>query len=208
MGRSSGFGWFGIGSSPGAGAGEERSPPGCYSPNMNDGMRFVDRRAGKVSRRVWAWTLTLAACLPATGLVGCTGSKVNDRRIDVITLAQALDYHARTGGPNAEVLFVDARRSVLYDAGHIRGAENLRPNDIDLRAGTDPRLEAKDALIVYGQDPSSGVARAMAKRLIEAGYNTMLRRRVKFFPGGFNEWQATGLPVEETGPAPDAAQPG
>jgi rhodanese-related sulfurtransferase len=130
------------------------------------------------------------------GLTGCARKDVSDSRIDVITLSEALAYHERAGRADSEVLFIDARRSVIYDEGHIRGAVNLRPNDVDLRAGTDPKLEAKEALVVYGQDPGSAVARAMSKRLIEAGYNTMMRRRVKFYAGGFNEWQATGLPVD------------
>lgn len=145
---------------------------------------------------VWITVLTLLGGLGA--LSGCARRDVSDSRIDVITLSEALAYHERASRADPEVLFIDARRSVIYDEGHIRGARNLRPNDVDLRAGTDPRLEAKEALVVYGQDPGSAVARAMSKRLIEAGYNTMLRRRVKFYAGGFNEWQATGLPVDRT----------
>lgn len=175
-------------------------------------MRNVDRifpQTGPAGRAEGqgGWgrrALLMLGCLVAVGLTGCTNGKVSDSRIDIITLAEALDYHARTGGSDPEVLFVDARRSVLYDQGHIDRAVNLRPNDIDLRAGSDPRLESKDAIVVYGQDPSSAVARAMAKRLIEAGYNTMLRRRVKFFAGGFNEWEATGLPVGAVEPATES----
>ncbi len=130
------------------------------------------------------------------GLTGCARREVSDRRIDVITLTEALAFHERAKGADAEVLFIDARRSVIFEQGHIRGAVNLRPNDIDLRAGLDPRMEARQALVVYGEDPSSAVARAMTKRLIEAGYNTILRRRVKFYAGGFKEWESTGLPVD------------
>lgn len=139
------------------------------------------------------------------GMTGCS-RQVSDRRIDVVNLAEALGYHERAMRADPDVLFVDARRSVIFEDGTIRGAVNMRPNDVDLRAGTDPRLEAMDALVVFGQDPSSAVARAMAKRLIEAGYNTMLRRRVKFYAGGYNEWVATGLPIDraaDDGDGPD-----
>lgn len=145
--------------------------------------------------------------LLASPLAACNRGQVSDSRIDIISLSEAMAYHERSLRTDPEVLFIDPRRSVIYDTGHIRGAANLRPNDIDLRAGLDPRLESKQALIIYGDDPSSPVARAMAKRLIEAGYNTLLRRRVKFFAGGFSEWQATGLPYDTTvttDNAPDA----
>ncbi len=174
---------------------------------MNDEKRTVDRTFPQPARPASAWvTLALFGCLwifGGLGGVGCARKDVSDRRIDVISLSEALAYHERARGTDSEVLFIDARRSVIYDEGHIRGAVNLRPNDVDLRAGADPRLESREALVVYGQDPGSAVARAMSKRLIEAGYNTMLRRRVKFYAGGFNEWQATGLPVDRNEPADD-----
>lgn len=150
----------------------------------------------------WLFFCTLAAVLLASALPGCQRQQVSDRRIDVITLADALEYHRRSEKSDPEVLFIDARRSVIAAEGTIRGALNLRPDDIDLRTGPDPRLEEKEALIVFGQDPSSAVARAMAKRLIEAGYNTMLRRRVKFYAGGYNEWLESGLPIDEPAPEP------
>lgn len=137
----------------------------------------------------------------ALAVGGCQRQQVSDRRIDIITLADALEYHRRSELPDPEVLFIDARRTAIASEGTIRGAVNLRPDDIDLRTGADPRLEEKDVLIIFGQDPSSAVARAMAKRLIEAGYNTMLRRRVKFYAGGYNEWLETGLPIDEPAPA-------
>lgn len=165
---------------------------------MDEGIRFQARTSPqRIGFRV---LVVLLATWMGGGLTGCARREVSDRRIDVITLTEALAYHERTKGADAEVLFIDARRSVLFEQGHIRGAANLRPNDIDLRAGVDPRLEAKEALVVYGEDPSSAVARAMTKRLIEAGYNTILRRRVKFYAGGFSEWESTGLPVDRIEP--------
>lgn len=162
---------------------------------MKNAKQQVGRATPQTAGRVFFWTLCLAAILGPLG--ACQRQNVSDRRIDVITLADALEYHRRSERPDPEVLFIDARRSAIASQGSIRGSLNLRPDDIDLRTGPDPRLEEKEALIVYGQDPSSAVARAMAKRLIEAGYNTMLRRRVKFYAGGYNEWLETGLPIDE-----------
>jgi rhodanese-related sulfurtransferase len=155
----------------------------------------------------WLFFCTLGCTLAPGLLGGCQRQQVSDRRIDVITLSQALEYHRRSEKPDPEVLFIDARRRAIASQGSIRGAVNLRPDDIDLRTGPDPRLESKEALIIYGQDPSSAVARAMSKRLIEAGYNTMLRRRVKFYAGGYNEWLESGLPIDEPAPGATTGDP-
>lgn len=140
------------------------------------------------------WVL-ITVLLPACVLGGCQ-RQVSDKRIEVIGLEEAVEYFERSKGEDSEALFFDARRDSIYAEGTIEGAVQLRPDDVDLRAGPDPRYEARDALIVFGQNPGSAVARAMSKRLIEAGYNSMLKSRVKFYPGGYDEWLATGLPTE------------
>ncbi len=127
---------------------------------------------------------------------GCQ-KQISDARIDVITLEEAVGFFEASKGDEPSAAFLDARRDSIFASGTIEGARQLRPDDVDLRAGLDPRLESKDALVVFGQNPSSAVARAMCKRLLEAGYNSMLTSRVKFYPGGYDEWLATGLPVEE-----------
>lgn len=129
------------------------------------------------------------------GLGGCQ-RQISDARIDVITLAEAVEFFEESGGAEPSVAFLDARRDSIFIKGTIEGARQLRPDDVDLRADLDPKFESKDALIVFGQNPSTAVARAMCKRLLEAGYNSMLTSRVKFYPGGYDEWLATGLPVE------------
>lgn len=139
-------------------------------------------------------------------LAGCQ-KQVSDARIDVITFREAVGFHARSLGKDAEAVFIDARRSTIYEQGTIEGAINLRPNDVDLRAGTDPGLAEREALVVFGQNPGSAVARAMCKRLLEAGYNSLLKSRVKFYPGGYDEWLEAGLPITEPAPTPDDTEP-
>ncbi|MEM9372014.1 MAG: rhodanese-like domain-containing protein [Planctomycetota bacterium] len=159
---------------------------------MPNRMRF--------GRMIWTGGRLLPALygLAAWCLVGGGGCQrqISDARIDVITLAEAVDYHESSESREPAALFLDARRDSIFMLGTIRGARQLRPDDVDLRAGLDPKLEEMDALVVFGQDPSSAVARAMCKRLLEAGYNSMLTSRVKFYPGGYDEWLATGLPIE------------
>lgn len=147
------------------------------------------------------WLALIAAALFGGG---CQ-KQVSDRKIEVVTLAQAADLHERSTGKDSDVLFIDARRAPLFAGGSIQGAINMRPDDVDLRIGTDPKLTAKEALVVFGEDPSSAVARAMCKRLIQAGYNSMFKSRVKFYPGGYAEWLATGLPVTEPAPVEEPA---
>jgi rhodanese-related sulfurtransferase len=145
---------------------------------------------------MWVFFVLFGACLATfSGLGGCQ-RQISDARIEVITLAEAVEFFEQSKGPGASAMFLDARRDSIFALGTIEGARQLRPDDVDLRADPDPKLEAKDALVVFGQDPSSAVARAMSKRLLQAGYNSMLKARVKFYPGGYDEWLATGLPVE------------
>ena len=118
----------------------------------------------------WSFPLfrVFVACLLlSVGGFGCQ-RHVSDKKIQVVTLAEAVELHERSKGAEPEALFIDARRASIYQEGTIEGAINLRPNDVDLRARPDPAREAKEALVVVGQDPSSGVARAMVKRLLQA----------------------------------------
>jgi len=148
------------------------------------------------STRFWAiFALAGAGIAVSSGLGGCQ-RHVSDARIEVITLAEAVEFYEDSVGSEPSAMFLDARRDSIFAEGTIEGARQLRPDDVDLRADPDPKLEARDALIVFGQNPSSAVARAMSKRLLQAGYNSMLKARVKFYPGGYDEWLATGLPVE------------
>ena len=150
--------------------------------------------------RIWGG-LPLAALFVGILAIGSGCQKqISDARIDVISLEEAVEYFESSRSAEPTAAFLDARRDSIFAQGTIAGAWQLRPDDVDLRAGLDPRLESKDALVVFGQNPSSAVARAMCKRLLQAGYNSMLTSRVKFYPGGYDEWLATGLPIETPAP--------
>jgi hypothetical protein len=69
------------------------------------------------------------------------------------------------------------------------------------RLPVDPRLARFKGLIVYGDDPGSGVARATTKRLMRTGY-----KGVKMFAGGLSEWKSAGLKLEGA-PAPAPSTP-
>jgi len=139
----------------------------------------------------------LIGVLAAMLLTGCSGSgSVSDKKIDYIDLNQAVDYFEQQTKEKNKALFLDVRKPERFAEGHLPGARNLRGTDINLAYGLDPTLEKYDNLIVYGENAGSAGARAMAKRLIQAGYNTMLKKRVKLFLGGWVEWDTTGLDIE------------
>ena len=134
--------------------------------------------------------LLLGALMP---LGGCRGS-VSDKKIDFIDLNRAMELYDEGLEDNEAVLFIDVRKPERFNAGHIKGARNIRVNEIDLKYDADPALLKFDNLVVYGENPGSASARAMAKRMIEGGYNTVLKKRIGLFLGGWVVWESTGLP--------------
>lgn len=63
--------------------------------------------------------------------------------------------------------------------------------DVRPERGVDPALDRYGQLVVYGDDPGTGSAVAMTKRLMMTGY-----KKVRMFMGGMSEWKRAGLPVE------------
>jgi len=133
--------------------------------------------------------------LVGLGLGGCRGS-VSDKKIDFIDLNRAMELHDEWQQDQQKVLFIDVRNAERFADGRIQGARNIRVNEIDLRYEADPELLEYDHLIVYGENPGSASARAMAKRMIEGGYNTILKTRVRLFLGGWVVWESSGLPFD------------
>ena len=94
-----------------------------------------------------------------------------------------------------KALFVDARSEFDFRLGHIRGAVNL-PLKSAVAEAELLRGVSKDRLIITycdGQNCNSSID--LAARLYARGFRT-----VKIFFGGWEEWQARGLPVEEDAP--------
>lgn len=135
--------------------------------------------------------------LAAMTLGGCTKSNISDRKIEYIDLTRAVNLYEKQQHENDTALFIDTRKPERFAEGHIPGAKNMRTPDIDLRYGTDPELERYKNLIIYGENPGQANTHAMAKRMIEAGYNSFMKKRIKVFLGGWSEWEITGLPIEE-----------
>ncbi len=149
---------------------------------------------GQVTQRmmILGWLLAVFALL---GLGGCKGD-LSDKKIEFIDLNRAMELYEEGQGDSEAVLFIDVRKHERFAEGRIEGARNIRVNEIDLKYDADPELLKYDNLVVYGENPGSASARAMAKRMIQGGYNTMLKDRVRLFLGGWVVWESTGLPFD------------
>ena len=140
-----------------------------------------------INRQRFGVGLVFLALWALPGLSGCT-TKISDRAVVRISMTEATRRHGRE-----QALFIDARPGPEYARGHIAGAINLRLGDLSYTR-RDPRLTGRSPLIVYGEDPGSATALALAKRLLELEYEG-----VEYFEPGFLGWRGAGLPVESAG---------
>lgn len=178
-----------------ASAGGERTRAAGYSRAMR--LARVDRTASVRFHR-WATTTVLSVA----AISGCTRtvSEVDLQKAE-ISLAEVkavVDAAAR----DRRDLLIDPRPIEDYEKGRIPGARRLELGAVSgINGQTDPALERYRSLIVYGNDPATASARAMAKKLMATGY-----ARVRYFVGGLGEWTRAGYPVE-TGPAGGGGAP-
>lgn len=154
---------------------------------------------------------TIAKCLmalmicAAAGLLGGCHDTINDGDIQFATLTET---RALLQDKPGVARAVDVRMAKDYDAAHIPGALNLDLARVsENKDSIDPALARYKTLVVYGQDPGSATARAMAKRLMRAGHSGVM-----MFSGGMAEWTGAGLKVDGTGvkdvpPAPPQTTP-
>ena len=86
-------------------------------------------------------------------------------------------------------MIVDSRNATQFAAGHIPGAVNVRLPDLR-KERWEAELRRKNTIIVYGQNPGSASAIAMAKLLMEMGM-----KDVRLYERGFDEWRDAGLTI-------------
>jgi len=138
--------------------------------------RHGTRGSSRLVRLGPALPLILAASLGA--LSACAPS-TSDRSLVVVDRAQLAD---RLSAARGEVLLIDVRPPEIYRQGTIPGAVNRGLTDI--RMTTDPEeFEGYSRVIVFGQNPGSTRAPAVAKRLIRIGVDD-----VYYFEGGYDAW--------------------
>lgn len=140
-------------------------------------------------RNVLAGLFLTLLCISAGG---CSDN-VSDRDIEMVDLAEV---RAAVAKPDT-IRLLDPRSPGQFAMGRIPTSINVPLADIsDRKDNIDPRLARFKGLIVYGDDPGSGVARATTKRLMRTGY-----KGVKMFAGGLSEWRSAGLKLEGAPPA-------
>lgn len=128
-------------------------------------------------------------CLVSMLIAGGCQQKISDRDIVVIDLAETRKLHAARAAR-----FVDSRGPDEFAAGRIAGSLNLQlPQVSEVKTDMEPSIARAKTVVVYGNNPGSGVAKAIAKRLMIAGH-----KGVRLYAGGMDEWRANNLPVEQS----------
>lgn len=133
-----------------------------------------------------------AALIAASALVACQG-KVSDDSINYLRTGDLAQWVQRSP---EKYLLIDARSPEEFAAGHIPGARHMTLTDFD-QDKPDPELARYSAIIVYGENPGSGVARAMTKRLLAARLTD-----VYLLEGGMAAWRSSGAPIVTSGARP------
>jgi len=127
-----------------------------------------------------ATTMLIATILVGAG---CSSSRIDDsvvRQIDDQGAVKAFNAKRKNA------IFVDARPDAAYAQGHVPGAVNIRLEHLrDARIVN--RLREAPAIIVYGQNPGTASAMALAKRLLAMGM-----ANVELFDAGMDAWRHMG----------------
>ncbi len=152
-----------------------------------------------------AITLPLALAL-LTLLSGC--NKIDDRRIEdeqiVLSEVRSLIVKQNAGKGATEVILLDARRPSVIARGGIPGSQPIDLLSIDsVGKRLDPKIAKFSTKVVYGDNPADAIARAVAKKMLEAGYED-----VRWYRGGWEEWARTVGTGAAPGAAPPAPTPG
>jgi rhodanese-related sulfurtransferase len=152
---------------------------------------LVSGALGLISNYVSPRGIRLMGPVPARELQGVTG----------IGLAQAWEFYKGKGA-----VFVDARSGEEFQSGHVPGALLLTQEMAERGISAFREIFPPETLlVVYCSGAECGSSAEVAERLLEAGYTS-----VRVLPGGWEEWQAGGYPVERgsASEAGSAAGPG
>jgi len=126
--------------------------------------------------------LAILACggLFALPLASCADTRVDDSRVVRVDAAAVADLVQRD---RPAALLVDVRPDAAFAQGSLPGAVNIRLEHLQDPRIVD-RLRRAPRIIVFGQNPGSAAAMAMAKRLMSLGM-----KDVQLFAAGYDAWR-------------------
>jgi len=93
---------------------------------------------------------------------------------------------------NRSALFIDARTSAEYKAGHIPQAVSLPLESFDYQTPPLVDFPVNQMIITYCEGVSCSESIDLAVHLNEIGFNNVF-----IYIGGWEEWQPAGYPVKE-----------
>jgi len=116
----------------------------------------------------------LAVCLSGVLAVGCA-PKVSDRTVRIVGFASLEE----TLEADNRLVILDARPLDRFEAGRIPGAIHMPLSKLDERTARD-RFDVYRTVLVFGENPGSALAKALAKRL-----QTLRVKNVVYFEDGW-----------------------
>lgn len=89
-----------------------------------------------------------------------------------------------------EMVFIDTRRRVDYDRGHIKGAIQLLTSTLDRDRLKEIVPEKKTPILFYCQGPGCKRAEVGVEKALAYGY-----KHVFYYYGGLEDWKLHGYPL-------------
>ena len=89
-----------------------------------------------------------------------------------------------------DMVFIDARRRVDYDKGHIKGAVQLLTSTLNKKRLAAVVPEKKTPILFYCQGPSCKRAAVGVRKALDYGY-----KRVYYYYGGLEDWRLNNYPL-------------
>ncbi len=170
---------------------------GLTVANASQHLQLLRRAGLVVSRKSGLHVFYGLAGDDVVGLLGALRNTAERHRAEVdrvvagyFTARDALEAISReelmNRAKDGVVTVLDVRPSEEFEAGHIPGAVNLPPGDLEKRLGDLPHDQE---IIAYCRGPYCILAFEAVAALRERGYTA---RRLH---EGFPEWKAAGLPI-------------
>lgn len=132
---------------------------------------------------------------PAVTKLAVHEQKLRDLGLQVVGTEETTRLFHDPGTPQGTILFIDARDTKEYQAGHIPGAYEFfhyRPEDY--LPVVLPLAQAAERIVVYCNGGECEDSQFTAVFLRESA--GVPAEKIFIYAGGFEEWTKAGLPVE------------